>query len=463
MRTHQARCPLILVFALTLFSPATKAEEQQDKPASPKSGLERFLERDYMFGDWGGKRSALSKKGIDFEFFYFGAMPVNISGGIKQGSVLEGALLTTLDLDSEKLVGYQGGHFHAGAVWLHSGDRFSQNYVGDLNVVSLIDFPDGLRLWELWYEQKFWKNKVSLKFGQLAIDRDFIVPEYYNSMASINFLNQTFFYPTLAFNVYDIKGLPRGDHALASTPYGAPGVRLRVDPIEHWYFQAGVYDGKPDLSDSGTRINLNDKEGALAYFEAGYRLNDSKDSSGLPGSYKVGGYLHTDDFQDVHEAAAAAFGLTSAQPRMHPNNYGVYLLAEQMIYREQQKDDPAQQGLMAFFRTAAAPADRNLVSLGVDGGVVYKGLIRGRDWDTLGIAGSYLKVSPDISRAYRDAALLKPDYEGVIETSYKAQITAWWTLQPSLQYVIHPGGRLDIAHQSISDAFVFILQTTLRF
>src|SRR5258707_2042294 len=220
---------------------APAAEETQATPA--KSGLEKFLEQDYLLGDWGGLRSKFSTNGVDFEFVYFGSVPSSVGGGIKQGCVYEGALLMTLDLDSEKLAGYKGGQFHAGSLYIHNGREFSANFVGDLNKVSLLDFPDTFRLWELWYEQKFLDGKVSLKLGQLAIDRDFIVPEFYNSIAGITLQNQTFFYPTLAFDVWDIPGFPPRRHGLASTPYGAPGVRLRVAPMDPIYFQAGVYAG----------------------------------------------------------------------------------------------------------------------------------------------------------------------------------------------------------------------------
>ena len=78
--------------------------------------------------------------------------------------------------------------------------------MGDLNKVNLLDFPNALRLWELWYQQKFFNGKLTFKVGQLSIDRDFIVPEYYNSLGSLTLINQTFFYPTIAFNLYDIPG-----------------------------------------------------------------------------------------------------------------------------------------------------------------------------------------------------------------------------------------------------------------
>jgi porin len=407
----------------------------------------------------------LKEHGVDFEFVYFGMLPSNLSGGLKEGSVYEGALMMLMDLDSEKLLGYEGGQLHAGGLWLHSGDDFSKNHIGDLNVVSLLDFPDTLRLWELWYEQKFLDNKVSLKFGQLAIDRDFIVPEYYNSLASINFLNQTFFYPTVAFNVYDIPGFPEGHHALASTPYGAPGARLRIDPLPEFYLQAGVYDGNHDRTRSGTRFNLNEQEGALSYFEVGYRLNQRPESTGLPGNYKVGAYFHTDDFYDNESVFRAFLGLEA--PETHSGNYGVYFLADQCLYREGKVDDSAKQGLAGFFRVAAAPEDRNLASLGIDGGLVYKGLIPTRDWDTIGIAASYLEISDDIIEGQEFVNSFFPpgfqpftiaDYEAVIEASYRAQITAWWTLQPDIQWVIHPGGS-----EAISDAVVFLVMTTLRF
>ena len=440
-------------------------------PPTEKSAFMQFMEQDYLFGTWGGKRTWLQEHGVDFEFVYFGAWPNNLSGGIKTGSVYEGTLMALLDLESERLLGYSGGHLRVSGLSIHNGDPFSPTYVGDLNQVSLLDFPDSLRLWELWYEQKMFSGKLSFKFGQMAIDQDFIVPEYYLSLASLNFLNQTFFYPTVAFNVYDQPGLPVGHHALASTPYGAPGARLRYNPTERCYVQAGVYDGNPDRFGDGTRINLHEEEGALAYFEAGYRLNGAKDDTGLPGNYKVGGWYHTDDFFDMETTLMSM--VNGQTPEMHSGDWGVYLLVDQTLYRENEPDqDPARQGLAGFFRVAYTPPDRNIAPFGIDGGLVYKGLFPTRDWDTFGVAFSYLKMSDDVADGQRfiddtmeslgAPSMFGPngivDYEAVLEVSYRAQLTAWWTLQPDFQYVMHPGG----SGQN-DDAFVFALFTTLRF
>lgn len=475
--------PVTLVSILAVFVGIPRAGFSEE-PTTEKSALLRFAEQDYLLGDWGGLRTDLAKRGVDFEFFYVGSGPMNLDGGLERGAVYQGGLLMALTLDSQKLVGYEGGTFNVSSIWLNGQKPFSDRYVGDLNKVNLVDFKNSFRLWELWYEQKFFGERASLKFGQMSIDRDFILPEFYNGLASINFLNQTFFYPTMAFNVYDQPFFPVGKHALASTPYGAPGVRLRIDPDAYGYLQIGAYDGNPDFSDSGTRVSLRSDEGALIYGEIGLKINQTKEAKGPPGNIKLGAYYHTDDFYDMYPATFNAFDnyvaangiplppLSSGLARTHEGNYGIYFLADQMLWREVGKDDPARQGLTGFFRVATAPADRNLAQFGVDGGLVYKGLIPSRDWDTFGVAASYLEISDDLRRAQRDingtlASFGVPpafrklaDYEAVIEVNYKAQLTAWWTLQPSLQRVFHPGGRVQA---DIPDAWVFILQTTLRF
>jgi len=458
----QYRSTLRLGLVFLLASAQISAWAAEPSAAAPKSSFMQFLEQDYLLGTWGGLRTNLSNHGVDFEFFYIASNPRNLSGGIKTGSTYEGALLMLLDLDSRKLAGYEGGHLHVGGVWIHGEDHFSDEHIGDLNKVNLIDFPHAWRLWELWYEQKFWHDKVSFKVGQLAVDQDFLMAEFYNSLASINLLNQTFFYPTLAFNVYNIPGFPGPLHALASSPYGAPGVRLKVNATEELYLQAGAYDGYPDQTD-GTRVRLSADEGALLYFETGYRLNQRKEDTGLPGNIKLGGFYHTSDFPDNLSVFQAQLGQGSV--RFHPNTFGAYFLVDQTLFYEIGKDDPAHQGLIGFFRLTGAPPDRNLTQFGVDGGLVYKGLIPSRDYDSIAMAASYLQMSDDIRQGQRLINSAAPgtfpklvDFEGAVELNYKAQMTAWWTMSVSLQRVIHPGG------SGVNrDAWAFILASTLRF
>jgi len=179
-------------------------------------------------------------------------------------------------------------------------------------------------------------------------------------------------------------------------------------------------------------------------------------------------YYDTGAYADVASVFRAQLGQSA--PSFHPDNYGFYFLADQTLFREKGKDDPAQQGLVGFFRLTGAPADRNLAQFGVDGGLVYKGLIPTRDWDSIALGLSYLEMSDDFSKGQEVINRAAPgtyperaDYEAVIELSYKAQLTAWLTAHVTLERVIHPGGHTLPGNTNPKDAWAFILASTVRF
>src|SRR5437868_10642132 len=104
MKKPQQYCDLLrLGLSLTMVVLALPTGSAADNTLTPESPFLRFCMQDYLFGDWGGVRTKLKDHGVDFEFVYFGAVPSNVGGGIKEGSVYEGALMMLLDLDSAKL------------------------------------------------------------------------------------------------------------------------------------------------------------------------------------------------------------------------------------------------------------------------------------------------------------------------------------------------------------------------
>src|ERR1043166_6857452 len=99
-RPYRNVLALGLPLVLAASWPTTSFAEENTPGEPSASAFERFATRDYLLGDWGGLRTQLKEKGVDFEFVYFGAVPSNVGGGIKQGSVYEGAFMMLLDLDS---------------------------------------------------------------------------------------------------------------------------------------------------------------------------------------------------------------------------------------------------------------------------------------------------------------------------------------------------------------------------
>ena len=107
--------------------------------------------------------------------------------------------------------------------------------------------------------------------------------------------------------------------------------------------------------------------------------------------------------------------------------------------------------------------------------ISYKGLFAGREEDTLALGVGYGQISGSLQGLDRDTRQIngqpnRPirDYETVIELTYQAQITPWWTIQPDMQYVIHPGGNIPNPGAGsrltpISDAFIFGARTAIKF
>ena len=199
--------------------------------------------------------------------------------------------------------------------------------------------------------------------------------------------------------------------------------------------------------------------------ELQYAVNQGKNAVGLPGTYKLGGWFASAGFNDLHFGTTAAGTVVSlgsdlsAVPLKHSGDGGIYAVADQMVWRGKQ------QSLSLFLRGGYAPSDRNLVSYYVDRGAALKGTFGGRPDDVLSFAVAYAKISPDAAAADRDAAAVVRDHETVFELDYSAQIAPWWTIQPDIQYIIHPNGgqNPNDPTQQIGNAFVTGLRSTVKF
>ncbi len=430
--TPQGIFPAFAVLLL-LSVPWLRAQEQT---TSLVEGLARDIHfSDRMTGDWGGARATLAEHGVDCVLAYTGEAMTDLSGGLRRGTAAEGLWEMGFVTDLEKLLGWKGGTFHVFSYWLH-GASPTFKYVGDIQGVSNIDGFDTLRLNELWLQQEWLDNRLSLRFGQLAEDEEFMIGEY-----SSLFINGAF------GDTVTVSGnLP-----VPTYPMSAPGIRLRTDPVDFFYFQAAVYDGDvsaQNLNDTGTRININRHDGFFSIYEMGCLVNHEKNSKSLPGSYKFGAWYHTGSFGDQLADAdhlSLADPASSGTPVFHQGNYGLYGMADQMVYREDAKSKHPQ-GLGLFFTGGSAPNDRNLVSLQLAGGLHYTGLLPGRDEDLLGLAVTHVDIGDNARQFDRDTNAFNGtdnairDYETTMELTYRYVVNEWCFLQPDVQWVLHPGG-----------------------
>src|SRR5262249_8000842 len=140
--------------------------------------------------------------------------------------------------------------------------------------------------------------------------------------------------------------------------------------------------------------------------------------------------------------------LTGLPARMTRGKSGFYVLADQMIYRE--RPGPSPQGLTPFVAVAVAPDEStNLLPLFVDGGLVYTGLIPGRDNHVAAFGVVYGRFSSELRRSQRlqrqtGVAAAIQYYEVALEWTYAIQVARWLSVQPDVQYIIRPGGSSSI-------------------
>ena len=340
---------------------------------------------------------------------YVGEVFGNLSGGPQQGAIYEGYVKLGLGINLEKLAGWKDTVFYANFLYPHGGS-LTQNYVGDLNVVSNIDAYDSARLFKCWVQKNFAGNRFLLRAGIMAVDKEFFVSE-----GAGLFLNS-------GFGAFPVIGQ---DLVAPVYPVSAPGVRLLWKASKVLSFRAAVFSGDvgaQTVNQHNTRWNLRASNGVSAFLEAVGKVNATGD--GLPGTYKLGGFYDSKSFDDLRGGAP------------HHGNYGVYAIADQRVWREG-PGDAAAQGLGIFARFALAPQDRSFVAFDCEGGATYTGLLPGRDGDVLGLGVLYAKVSKD---ARDDTGTPWPTHhETVIEVSYQASINDWLSVQPDFQYIFNPG------------------------
>lgn len=442
--------------ALVVLGPAPANAD-----AATSSKPQSIWEWGTLTGDWGGHRTALKKKGIEFTINYIGEVMDVLSGGVRRGATYEGQLGVTVDVDFERLNGWKGTRAQAMVYQLHESDhRNVHDNVESLSDPSDIDALPTTRLFTAWLEQDL-GEKSTFRIGQLAADSDFII-----APTAVALMNGTFGWPAL-----DMADLPSGGPAY---PLATPGARLSWKD-KHWSFLTAIYSGNPAGSHCKTNPQACDRYGltfsfsggALIFAEARYAANEGDHDAGLAATYKLGGWYHTAEFPQppFGNSAGDQVAPAATADAQRRGNWGIYAVADQMLWRAGSRD------LRVFLRGQVVPADRNLVSWSVDGGLGIKGPFETRSDDTFTIGLAYNKISSDVIALDRElvaAGGTGPVRSGELtfEASYIAQISPWWSLQPDFQYIVRPGGgAADPAKPSASipNAVVIGLRSTIKF
>jgi carbohydrate-selective porin OprB len=118
------------------------------------------------FGDWGGERTRLQERGVNFDFQYVSDSLWNLKSVQKERFASWNRFRGTVDIDLGELTGHQGWYFHATALWQGGGNL--GKYLGLLTSPSGMASQDTCRLDSWWIEKRWLNERITARVGQFA-------------------------------------------------------------------------------------------------------------------------------------------------------------------------------------------------------------------------------------------------------------------------------------------------------
>lgn len=375
---------------------------------------------DALTGSWNA-RQKLAAQGIEPYAILTSEAWGNAVGGLKTGAQYDQLLDFGVRLDTARLGWWNGGSFLVQGHWVQrvgDGSCFDE-YTGAFNPVSGVMAGDQIRVFNLYYRQTWHDDAVVVKFGQIAVDDDFMLSDY----AGL-FLNAAFGAMPSQVGTPLATSCGNGP-SFPIYSVAAPGIFLQVRPWKPFYSQLGLYYGNPGPDEVGNYgFDWMNQSAELGLFwESGYAYTFAKHG----GTFRFGLSYHTgpmDDFSAMND------GNAPVERQAVPNYYVVNDF--QLL-----TDGEGKTKLGLFCRGGITPEpDLSMVSLYADCGLNWFAPLRSRPDDVAGVAISYTQFG----RAFRDSTGPDgiADDETTLELAYRAQVTRWLTMQADTQILFNP-------------------------
>lgn len=420
-----SRRNIFALIALTWFAVTANAAEEESPDWNTTT----------LTGDWGGTRTNLYNKGIDFGFTHKSDVLANTSGGIKRGAAWMGYTDAQIRMDMDKLLGWGATTAY---IQYHSelGSKFNRDYVGSFVGVNNIEVETNTaQLLHAWMQKSFSDDSLLVLVGLYAVDSEFYVTD------TSGVFTQT---PYGMANDLGQSGPP-------IYPVGALALRVKyISPGKNFYAQYALTDGVPGDPNNphGTHIKLGNGDGTLSIVEFGYTPQEGSEPpfpTEHPGELAIPETKVHEESETFNKTAIGFWSYTARAEdqdlasTLRHRNQGAYFLAERTLLVE--KDHPSQ-GLSGFVRFGIASKDIHQSDWTGSFGLRYHGLFSERD-DDIAAIGVTVSHASDKYRFLNNV----DSSETSVEATYRAQIKPWFALQPTVQYVLHPN--MDPAQKNV--------------
>jgi porin len=357
-----------------------------------------------------------------------------ISGGNTPGTTsFNNLLVTDFDADLEKLAHIPGASL--GAAMLRFDGQATNQHAGIVTGYNgLTGAPplDRTELYELWWRQSFFSDRLVVRIGKTVPTYDFG-----NVVRPVPVQDLSLRIPAVSGLLYTpVFVNPTILGALPGYYNSAYGVTATVAPTERFYVSLGGYDG------NGARGEQTGLQAAPAFNAYRFQIGEAGTAwllgpENLPGAFAIGGWNQTGS-------------LTPSTPQIaitQNGTHGVYAFASQRLWRG--NGDGEARGVSGFMQLGANDSRTMIATRYVGLGVTAFGVIPGRPSDSLGagLAWSGLNRNRD----------LRPN-EALLQVYDQIQVFGSVYLQPTLTLSPNPGEKTARA-----PAVAFTLQSTLLF
>lgn len=386
-----------------------------------------------------------SDSGIQLGGIWLGDYNILMSGGAQPGaSSWNSLLITSLQLDAEKLIGWAGADFGVQFLQFNGEDTNGQaGSVQGYNGLPGLPPLDRSELYQAWYRQSLLDDRLIIRIGRTVPTYDFN-----NVSRPVQTNRADLKIPAVSGLLYTpIFVNPTMLGALPGYYNPADGLTVTLAPTKNTYLNYGFYDG--NLA-NGVQTGLVAPQFNGYYFQIWEAGVNWVIADRYPGQFGAGMWYQS--------------GLLTGPENVRQDGTGgFYLFGGQRVWGSRQvplrdKDGksfapalkPTQDSSVSVFYQFGVNDSQTLpVNQYFGAGVTGFGLIPNRPADSIGFGMAWSWLNPRIFN--RSSELM-------FQTYYQAHLIGGAFFQPTFSYIPTPG-----ASSSLGGAYAMTLRFTLLF
>jgi porin len=363
---------------------------------------------------------------------YLGEVAGNTTGGLRRDTTYVGRLLLRSDVDLDSLFSVSGGILR---IWFthRQGNNLADVALGTSTGIQEIYSPQSSHLSVLTYVQRLLDERLEIEAGRTPANLNFL---FFPELCAYFQTNSACGSPTFVFKNSNFTFFPPSTW----------GARVKGWVKDRMYVHMGVYEVNPDrLSASATGLEWSIKAatGVVVPFELGYTTSRNVLK---PGTYQVGGWYDTSDYEDPVEDDFGGVAIRSGFPyAARHGRSGAYVSVDQVVWRAANPDRSLRVfGLMMTNLSGRVNEDRYLQF-----GLVHTGAFRSRRKDSLAFLINDQKFSQLALRNIREARGSVgdtgevPHHQIMMELAYTMPVSTHFRLSPNVHFIVNPDQLTD--------------------